>query len=109
MLNNAKNFKKEYEKRIMEIGDAITLAIVQLEENDYWEDSYDENGKIDLILWALGGYEDTDGIDFKHVYFYLDDIEVESIAEDKTVTEALEEIFDIEYGINTFNLILKYD
>lgn len=108
MLNNAKNFKKEYEEKIKEIGDTIVSAIIQLEKEDWWEDHYNENGKIDLILCAFGCYEDTDGIDFKHVYFYLDDIGVDEIAEDKTVTEALEEIFDIEYDINTFNLILKY-
>lgn len=109
MLNNAKNFKKEYEKRIAEIGDTIVSTIITLEKENWWEDQCNEYGEIDLILCSFGTYEDTDGIDFKHVYFYLDDIGVDEIAEDKTVTEALEEIFDINYGTNTFSLVLRYE
>ena len=109
MLKNAENFRKEYVKKIKDIGDQIVSTILQLEKENWWEDECNEYGEIDLILCSFGTHEDTNGIDFKHVYFYLDDIGVDDIAEDKTITEALEEIFDINYGTNTFSLVLRYD
>lgn len=112
MLNNAKEMRKNYIERVKEAADDIINVIDCLENENFWEIEMGEKGYID-ILFCIDGtddYAEENGVDIEEVYEYLKTVVEPSISLNKTVIEALEEIFDIEYNSDTFDLYIKpYD
>lgn len=112
MLNNAKEMRKNYIERVKEAADDIINVINCLEETNFWEAEMGEKGYVDILLYIDGtdDYAEEKGVDIEEVYKYLETVVDPSISPKKTVIEALEEIFDIEYDSESFELYIKpYD
>ena len=109
MLTNAKKMRENYIERVKKVADDIINVIADIEDEDIWADAMNDEGEVD-VLYCIGGGTYEPGVYITEVYDYLTTIVDERISETKTVIEALEEVFDIDYDPWTFELILKgYD
>lgn len=98
MLKNAKEMRKEYLGCVHDTACELINALVFLEENDLWATEMSNDNTIDILSQVFG--VDEAPCELEDVYNCMNDIVDERISTDKSVVEALEEIFDIYYSDN---------
>lgn len=96
MLKNAKEMRKKYLECVHNTTLELVEAIAFLEERDLWETEMSNDNTIDILSHAFG--TDEAPCDLEDVYNCMNDIVDERFSADKSVVEALEEIFDIYYN-----------
>jgi hypothetical protein len=99
MLKNAKEMRKNYLKTVKQTAEDFIETILAIEKENLWELEL-EDGGCELLYLTYG----TDEVpcDMKDVYDYMDHNGDERISTDKTVLNALEEIFTISWDASGF-------
>ena len=93
MLKNAKEMRKKYVERVESTARELIDAIAFLEERDLWETEMDSDNEINLVNQVFG--VDEAPCNLEDVYDCMCGVVDKRISEDKSVIEALEEIFTI--------------
>lgn len=110
MLKNAKAMKEQYEAMVEDMAQMIINAIIEMEKENLWHTELRDDHTIDLLYLVSGEDEHEhwlEGVNCDDVYDFLDGTIYDEVDKEKTVIDALNEIFDINTGKSKFVLTLR--